>query len=129
MSSWSKTAERFCQLQAEFVRAELEIGAVFADIALSADHEQRRTRNLKNAMKAYTIALLFAGRVALSDEHRMELADRVEALRHRLVALGEMGKNVLGRRLDDRIRRLAAIAEDFAHDSPMRQTITQRIKT
>ena len=45
-----------------------------------------------------------------------------------LVTLGEMGADVLGRRLDDRIRKLAAIAEDFPNDSPARQKITEQIK-
>ena len=35
---------------------------------------------------------------------------------------------MLGRRLDDRIRKLATIAEDFPGDSSMRQKMTDQIK-
>ena len=50
------------------------------------------------------------------------------ALARKLIVLGEMDAEMLGRRLDDRIPKLAAIAEDFPGDSPMRQRITDQIK-
>jgi hypothetical protein len=53
----------------------------------------------------------------------------VENLQRKLVALGEMGEDVLGRRLDDRIRRLSNMADLVPQFSPMHQRITERIKS
>ena len=50
------------------------------------------------------------------------------ALARKLIVLGEMDAEMLGRRLDDRIHKLAAIAEDFPGDSPRRQKMTEQIK-
>jgi len=49
-------------------------------------------------------------------------------LNYKLIVLGEMDAEMLGRRLDDRIRKLATIAEDFPGDSSMRQKMTDQIK-
>ena len=46
-----------------------------------------------------------------------------------LVILGEMSADVLGRRLDDRIRKLAIIAESLPNDSRECQKITDQIRS
>ena len=56
------------------------------------------------------------------------IAISFECLNYKLIVLGEMDAEMLGRRLDDRIHKLAAIAEDFPGDSPRRQKMTEQIK-
>ena len=114
------------QIRADFLRAEVETGNVFAEIALSADDERKRIRNTKNALVAYTTALRFMSRAGLRDAQA--ITETLESLSLKLVVLGEMGESVLGRRLEDRIRKLAAIAERVPIGSPAHQKITERIK-
>ena len=51
-----------------------------------------------------------------------------ENLNHKLGALGEMGDEVLGRRLDDRIRELATMSAQLPNGSPLKRKITERVQ-
>ena len=115
------------QLRVAFLCSEIVLGIMFADLALSASDVRKRLRNTKNARRAYDTVLRFMDRVDRGDVESM--AKAFDALNRKLIELGEMDKAVLGRRLDDRIRKLAAVAEDFPNDSPRRQGITAKIKT
>ena len=105
---------------------EVEAGIIFADIALSARDSLKRIRNTKNAKAAYAAVLRWIDRVPASQAESIAIS--FECLNYKLIVLGEMDAEMLGRRLDDRIPKLAAIAEDFPGDSPMRQRITDQIK-
>lgn len=116
------------QLKADFLYSEIMAGIVFADIALSASPSdfRKRLRNTKNASRAYAAVLRFMDRIDLGDVEL--IVTSFYSLNHKLIELGEMNEAVLGRRLDDRIRKLAAVAERFPNDSPNRQKITDQIK-
>ena len=114
------------QLRADFLYSIIMAGIVYADIALSASGFGKRLRNTKNAKRAHTAVLRCMNCVALGEVE--SIAASFERLTHKLIALGEVGEEVLGRRLDDRIRKLAAVAEDYPTDSPTRQEITTQIK-
>jgi hypothetical protein len=118
--------EAHAQLRAGFLYSEIAAGLVYADIALSASDFGKRLRNTKNAKSVHDVVLRFMDRVDLGDVE--SIAANFQSLNHKLIALGEVGEEVLGRRLDDRIRKLATVAEDFPNDSPARQEITDRIK-
>jgi hypothetical protein len=77
------------EITAEFLKNELQTGITFADLALSAKHEDRRERNRANARKAYDTALHFMSTLSPTSEIPAELKDRLEHLRTRLKQLGE----------------------------------------
>ena len=122
VSNWNRAIE----VRAGVLRVEVETGIVFANIALSARDSLKRIRNTKNAKAAYAIVLRWIDRVHGSQV--ASIATSFESLNYKLIVLGEMDAKMLGRRLDDRIRKLSAIAEDFPGDSPMRQKMTDQIK-
>lgn len=123
-----RVAENITQAAANFLRIELESGWTFAAIALSTNDEGKRIRNTANARAAYNTVLRFMGQVALDDEQARELADSIERLNRELVALDEKRWNIVERRLEDRIRMLAAKAEEFPINSPASQEITELMK-
>jgi hypothetical protein len=123
-----RVAEYSTRVAANFLRIEVQCGHAFASIALSTNDERRRIRNTSNARIAYKTVLRFMGRVALNGEQARELADGIESLKHKLVALGEQQWNIVGRRLEDRIRMLAAKAEEFLINSPASQEIAELMK-
>ena len=103
-----QTMEVNAQLRADFLYSEIVAGIIFADIALSTSDVEKRLRNRKNARRAYTAVLRFMDGVDRGDVESM--AKAFDALNRKLIELGEMDKAVLGRRLDDRICKLAAVA-------------------
>jgi hypothetical protein len=105
---------------------QVETGIVFANIALSARDSRKRIRNTKNAKTAYVIVLRWIDRV--HGGQAASIATSFETLNYKLVVLGEMDTKMLGRRLDDRIRKLATIADDLPGGSAMHQKITDQIK-
>ena len=126
MPSWELTMQANAQVKVNFLQLEVESGILFADLALSAPDTFRRIRNAKKAKIAYITVFRFVDRVVVFDLRG--IAARLELLNQKLVALGETSEEVFGRRLDDRIRRLAAIAENSPHDSVFRRQITEQIK-
>ena len=122
MSNWNRAIE----VSADLLRVEVETGTIFADIALSSHDSLKRIRNTKKAKAVYAAVLRWIDRVPQSQAE--SIAASFESLNYKLIVLGEMDAEMLGRRLDDRIPKLAAIAEDFPGDSPMRQRITDQIK-
>ena len=126
VSNPSQAMELHAQLRADFLYSEVMLGIVFADIALSATDLGKRVRNTKNAKKAYAAVLRFMKRVDLGDVE--SIAATFGILNHKLIALGELGEEVLGRRLDDRICKLSAVAADLPSGSPKRQEITDQVK-
>jgi len=89
----------------------------------------KRIRNTTNATIAYNAVLRFMGRVALDRAQARELADSLDSLKHKLVALGEKRWNSVGRRLEDRIHMLAAKAEESPINSPASREITELMKS
>ena len=71
----------------EFLKTELETGITFANLALSARHEDRLERTKANARKAYDTALKFKDKLKL--EKAAELNSLVKDLRNKLQDLGE----------------------------------------
>jgi hypothetical protein len=123
-----RVAENSTQIAANFLRIELQCGHAFASIGLSTNDERKRIRNTTNARTAYNAVLRFMGRVGLNGEQARELADSIESLKHKLVALGEKRWNIVGRRLEDRIHMLAVKAKEFLINSPASQEITELMK-
>lgn len=73
----------------EFLRAELDTGLTLAGIALAATQENRSERNRMGARKAYDSLLHFFPRAKLQPEQTDEIQSGLEALRSKLVDLGE----------------------------------------
>ena len=71
----------------EFLKTELETGITFADLALSAKHEDKLERTKANARKAYDTALRFMEK--LKPEDAAELEVRLKHLVSKLRQLGE----------------------------------------
>jgi len=128
-ANFLRVAEYSIQVAANFLRTELECGQTFASIGLSANEEGKRIRNTTNATIAYNAVLRFMGRVALDRAQARELADSLDSLKHKLVALGEKRWNSVGRRLEDRIHMLAAKAEESPINSPASREITELMKS
>lgn len=76
-------------ISAEFLKCELQTGITFADLALTAKHDDRRERNRANARKAYDTALRFMGTLSPAPESTAELKHLIERLRAQLKRLGE----------------------------------------
>jgi hypothetical protein len=123
-----RVAEDSTRVAANFLRIELQCAHTFASIGLSTNDEGTRIRNTASARIAYNAILHFIGRVALNGEQARELADGIESLKHKLVALGDRRWNIVGRRLEDRIHMLAEKAEEFPINSPASQEITELMK-
>ena len=121
-----RVAENSPQVAANFL---LQCAHAFASIGLSTNDEGKRIRTTTNARIAYNAVVRFMGRVALSGKQARELADSIESLRHKLVALGEKGWNIVGRRLEDRIHMLAAKAEESPINSSASREITELMKS
>lgn len=77
------------EVTADFLKNELQTGITFADLALSARHNDRRERNKPNARKAYDTALRFMSTDSPTPNITAELKDRLEHLRDQLKQLGE----------------------------------------
>lgn len=71
------------------MKNELQTGITFADLALTAKHDDRRERNTAQARKAYDTALRFMGTLSATPEVAGELKDRLEHLSAQLKKLGE----------------------------------------
>src|SRR5215469_16491481 len=94
-ANFLRVAEYSVQVAANFLRTELECGQTFASIGLSTNEEGKRIRNTTNATIAYNAVRRFMGRVALNRAQARELADRIDSLKHKLVALGEKRWNIV----------------------------------
>jgi hypothetical protein len=77
------------EITADFLKNELQTGITFADLALTAKHDDRRERNKANARKAYDTALRFMDTHSPTPEITTELKDRLKHLRDQLKKLGE----------------------------------------
>ncbi len=77
------------EISAEFLKNELQTGITFADLALTAKHDDRRERNKANARKAYDTALRFMGTLYPTPRITEDLTDLLERLRGQLKKLGE----------------------------------------
>ena len=77
------------EITADFLKNELQTGITFADLALTAKHDDRRERNKANARKAYDTALRFIDTSSPTPEITAELKHRLEHLRAQLKELGE----------------------------------------
>jgi hypothetical protein len=126
VSSLNQVLEMYAHLRADFIYSEIVAGIVYANIALSASDLGIRLVNIEKAKAAHAAVLRFIHRVDLGNVE--SIAANFESLNRKLIALGEMGQEVAGRRLDDRIRKLSTVAEDFPNNSPKRRMIIDRIK-
>lgn len=53
-----------------FLMTELDVGTIFARIALESDNDDKRTRNRRNARKAYDAILHFLPKIRTQPEHK-----------------------------------------------------------
>ena len=73
-----------------FLRSEIDTGHTLANIALaSGEDSEKRQRNGENARKAYDSAMRFADRVSLSSDETREMNENLNALKSKLIRLGE----------------------------------------
>jgi hypothetical protein len=105
------------------------VGRTLAFIALSTNDEAKRTRNIEKARSAYHAVHRFWRRVTLDNRQAKELAECIEGLKRDMIALGENRLNIVERRLDDRIRVLAATAEEYPVNSRAFQEAIALTKT
>ena len=73
---------------ANFLDTELDMCTVFAKYAKS-DSEETKSRNRKNARRAYDSVLHFLAKATLTREARKQIADRLAVLKSDLESLGE----------------------------------------
>ena len=71
-----------------FLITDLDLGNTFVRGAKS-DSEEKTARNRKNARKAYDAVLHFLDSAELAPEARIEIEDRLAALKSDLQSLGE----------------------------------------
>ena len=72
-----------------FIKAEIETGNTFADIAIGADEVDKVSRNRTNARKAYDTAMEKVSSVELSKDERAQIERAFHGLRSKLEQLGE----------------------------------------
>ena len=89
MANSTNNADAAARAGAEFIQTEADAGVTFAEVALSTQDQQRRSRNTENALKAYRSVLHFAGRILLSDEQETVVQAKMQKLREQLAKLGE----------------------------------------
>jgi hypothetical protein len=68
----------------QFVVTELDLAITFCEIALSSEKHDKFQRNTANAKKAYEAAGRFMDQSTLSEEMRLEIADRISTLQQLL---------------------------------------------
>jgi lipopolysaccharide biosynthesis regulator YciM len=64
----------------QFVITELDLAITFCEIALSSEQHDKFERNSGNAQKAYQAASKFMDQSQLTEEMRLEIADRISTL-------------------------------------------------
>ena len=81
---------RFEANMIQFVRSELEIGLVFASLAVNSQTDEKWQRNRQNARKAYDTAQHFLDEHVAAEERRKhaDLLDGLSELRNLLIGLG-----------------------------------------
>jgi hypothetical protein len=72
-----------------FLLTELETGATFAKVGLDSNDEGKRTRNRKNARKAYNAILRFVPDTTLTQTEKQQIDEGLVCLRSLLRRLGE----------------------------------------
>lgn len=75
-----------------FLKIELGLAHTFLDLAESTRQQERRTRNVQNALEAYCTLLRFLPRLRISDVESLTLGRELCILKDRLVS-GEVETN------------------------------------
>jgi hypothetical protein len=71
-----------------FLTTDLDLGNTFVESAKSGG-EEKRSRNRKNARRAYDSVLHFLDEVTLTQEAEKDIRDRLAVLKSDLQSLGE----------------------------------------
>ena len=72
-----------------FLRTELELGLLFARIALDSNHKAKTLRNTANARLAYDTALKLRDKLLLASTESSNIGTSLELLKGQLLELGE----------------------------------------
>jgi hypothetical protein len=72
-----------------FLRTEVELASVFADIAAQAEDGEKKLRNAQKARRAYETLVHFTGHLRLTGDERREMQEKISKLRRQLISLGE----------------------------------------
>ena len=73
----------------EFLHAQVQTGITFAKLALDAGDNDKKERNIANALAAFQSIMRFRPDVILSDTEQQKLNRGVEELRRKLKQLGQ----------------------------------------
>jgi hypothetical protein len=84
-------AGKFEDVTFDFLIADLELGTTLARIAHKSDKDlEKRSRDLRNARRAYDVVRRLAARAMLSEEQQIEFDDKAARLKTELEKLGEV---------------------------------------
>jgi hypothetical protein len=74
---------------ADFLKIDAETALTFTGLALETDNPEKKTRNRKNARKAYDTILQLLGKVTFTPAQEAHLHEKLSRLKNDLELLGE----------------------------------------
>ncbi len=89
LRSFDLTIRRSNYVRLSFLMTELDVGITFAKIALESGNEDTRTRNRRNARKAYDTALHFLPKIRETQAEDKQINGKLATLKTFLQSLGE----------------------------------------
>ena len=72
---WAHEVAKF-----QFVLTELEVAITFAETAASTDSDEKATRNIENARRAYNAAMKFAEGARFTPQMTQSIVERVQQI-------------------------------------------------
>lgn len=72
---WAHEVAKF-----QFVLTELELAITFAETAASADSDEKATRNIENARRAYKAAMKFAAGARFTPQMTERIVEKVQQI-------------------------------------------------
>ena len=85
----TKTSQRLNQTSKDFLRVDIETALTFTGAALSTDDPTKKSRNTKNAKKAYYTIQRLSQRVSYTDAEQVYMSEMMARLKKDLEQLGE----------------------------------------
>lgn len=81
--------DRVNRASTDFLKLDVETALMFADIARHTNEKIKRQRNVEHARQGYDTIQRLSQKIALSRADKRFLAEKMNALRLSLIALGE----------------------------------------
>lgn len=85
----SQTGKRLNQTGKDFLRVDVETTITFATTALTTDNPEKKSRNIKNAKKAYYTIQQLSKRVTYTGSEQAYMSEMMARLKKDLEQLGE----------------------------------------